>query len=704
MASKNKLKKNLKLFDVFAISTGAMFSSGFFLLPGLAASHTGPSVILAYFLASILILPAMLSIAELSTAMPKAGGSYFFLDRGLGPRVGTISGLGIYLILVLKTAFALIGIGAYTAIFFDLPIKLVAICLTMLFMLLNIIGAKESANLQKIFVVILISVLGLFVLQGLYEIIAVKPFDASAQEFTPFLTEGWEGLIATTGFVFVSYIGLTKVASVAEEVQNPERNLPLGMILSLIVTTLFYVVGVFIIVALLQPEQLHHTLTPVAETIRQFSDWIPTQFSMLLIIMAAFAAFASTGNAGLLSASRYPLAMARDHILPHFFLKLGKFQTPLRSILLTTVLIILIILLVKEDTIAKLASAFQLFIFMLINFVVIVMRESRIQSYDPGFYSPLYPWMQIFGIVSSIGLVIMMGGLAVLFTVFIVLLGLCWYGYYVHKRTMRQGAIYHWFANLGQGRYDKLDSELRTILREKGLRESDPFDSLIAQSLTHDLDENVTTFEESIRRISAPLAQRVGIPEQEIIDGLLQGTQLGATPVLKGVALPHMHLIDLEHAEMALLRSQQGVELKMRDIHAQGEETMQVYAIIVLISPEAKPKQHLRILAQIAERVDDVDFMQNWLAAPNDNALREPLLSGNTYFTLHLQSNTPTGVLIGKKLSEIQLPDKSLVMLIQRGDEIITPRGDTVLLNLDMLTIMGDQYTTLMAINQKSLE
>jgi len=107
-----RLKKELGLFDVYAISTGAMFSSGFFLLPGIAAAETGPSVVLAYFLAALLMTPAMLSMAELAAAMPRAGGTYFFLDRTMGPLVGTIGGFGTWLALVLKSAFALIGLGA----------------------------------------------------------------------------------------------------------------------------------------------------------------------------------------------------------------------------------------------------------------------------------------------------------------------------------------------------------------------------------------------------------------------------------------------------------------------------------------------------------------------------------------------------------------------------------------------------------------
>src|SRR6056297_3626822 len=155
----SRLKKELTLYDVYAISTGAMFSSGFFLLPGIAAAEAGPSAILAYLVAGLLIMPSMLSMAELSTAMPKSGGTYYFLDRSLGPLAGTVGGLGTWLALVFKSAFALIGMGAYLTIFFDVPIQPLAAALTVAFAVLNVVGAKETSGLQRILVAVLVAVL-----------------------------------------------------------------------------------------------------------------------------------------------------------------------------------------------------------------------------------------------------------------------------------------------------------------------------------------------------------------------------------------------------------------------------------------------------------------------------------------------------------------------------------------------------------------
>ena len=115
-----------------------MFSSGFFLLPGLASAQAGPSVVLAYLIGGIMVLPAMLSAAELSTAMPRAGGPYYFLDRSLGPMVGTVGGLGTWMALIFKSAFALVGMGAYLAIFYEIPIKPFAVGFTLFFTALNV--------------------------------------------------------------------------------------------------------------------------------------------------------------------------------------------------------------------------------------------------------------------------------------------------------------------------------------------------------------------------------------------------------------------------------------------------------------------------------------------------------------------------------------------------------------------------------------
>ena len=111
------LEKQLGLWDVYALATGATLSSGFFLLPGLAAVGAGPAIPLSYLLGAAILLPGLFSLAELATAMPRAGGIYYFLDRSMGPLVGAIGGFGTWIAVVLKCAVALVGVGAYLQIF-----------------------------------------------------------------------------------------------------------------------------------------------------------------------------------------------------------------------------------------------------------------------------------------------------------------------------------------------------------------------------------------------------------------------------------------------------------------------------------------------------------------------------------------------------------------------------------------------------------
>jgi amino acid transporter/mannitol/fructose-specific phosphotransferase system IIA component (Ntr-type) len=697
LESNQRLKKELGLFDVFAVSTGAMFSSGFFLLPGLAAAKAGPSVVLAYILAGILILPAMFSAAELSTALPRAGGAYYFLDRSLGPMVGTIGGLGTYLALSLKTAFALLGIGAYLRFYVDIPMQPLAVGLTILFMIINIFGAKETTTLQRWLVSILVGVLALFILHGFAFLLSGPGQEATQGRFDNFMPNSVEGLLATVGFVFVSYAGLTKVASVAEEVKNPDRNIPLGMMLSLGVTSFIYAAGVYIMVAVLDTNVLAGDpatgqpadLTPVATAGDAFFSWIPKEWALFLIVAAALAAFASTGNAGLMASSRYPFAMARDRLVPPLFGRLGKFNTPVNSILATGVLMILFIVALDAEKIAKLASAFQLFIFMLVNLAVIVMRESHIPSYDPGYRSPWYPWMQIFGIVTSGMLIIYMGAMAILFTIAIVVGCLLWYFKYAADHVVRDGAIYHWFARLGTRQYDALDAEFRSIMKEKGLREQDPFEELVARSLAIDLTKEAT-FEEIINKVSAKLARRLPQTAEQIYERFMHGTATGETPVTQGVCLPHFRLREIEHGEMVLVRSKFAINVPTEDPDAPPDPEQDVKTMFCLVSPEENPAQHLRILAQLAGRVDDDTFVPEWEAARNEQELREVLLRDEHFMTVCIIKGTPAAELEGKAMKELRMPVGTLVAMINRHFDIVVPRGDTVLEENDRLTIIGE--------------
>jgi amino acid transporter/mannitol/fructose-specific phosphotransferase system IIA component (Ntr-type) len=688
-----RLKKELKLFDVYAISTGAMFSSGFFLLPGLAAAQTGPSVVLAYFVAGILILPAMFSVAELSTAMPRAGGAYYFIDRSLGPLFGTVGGIGSWLALIFKSAFALIGMGAYIAIFIDLPITPVAVALTIAFGITNIVGAKESSWLQNVMVATLVSILFFYVFQGAFAVVDVNFFSVLRSEFTPFFEFGPQGFFATIGFVFVSYAGLTKVASVSEEVQNPDRNIPLGMMLSLATATFIYVVGVFIMVMVLEPSSLQEDLTPVATAGEVFLNWLPGQTGLILVVIAAIAAFASTANAGIMSAARYPLAMARDDLIPTYFSKLGRFGTPTIATVATTILMIFLLVVFNVESVAKLASAFQLLLFGILNISVIVMRESKIEGYDPGFKSPWYPWMQIAGFFICLFLIAEMGLLSVIFTFAIAAVSVVWYFSYSKGNVEREGAIYHVHARLGQYQYKGLESEMRGIMREKGLRKEDPYEKAIGRSAVFDLEKSPPV-EEIIEMVCKELSTRISYSKSDLVELFESDYKDGIIPVGNTSALQHIRINDDVDTEVALVRLREGIELdreEFEDISDEEKKDGKIHCIIYLISSKKKSGQHLRIIAHLAEMIDSIDFYERWMAAEDEGQIREILLRDERFINITLRKNDITASMIDKEVKDLELPGESLITLIKRDGNIIFPHGKSILKENDELSIIGDK-------------
>ena len=673
-----RLRKEIGLLGVYAISTGTTLSAGFFLLPGLAAREAGPALVLCYLVAVIPLLPAMFSITELATAMPRAGGVYYFLDRTLGPAVGTIGGLGTWLVLVLKVAFALVGIGAYIAFFRpDLPVMPLMVGVAVLLSVLNVLGAGKTGGFQLFLVGGLLTLLVLFVGGGVTKV--------DPANFRNFLGTGASSILATAGLVYVSYIGITKVASLSEEVKDPERNLPRGIFLSLATTVTLYVLGTGVMVGVVPMERLAGDLTPAATA----AEMIFGHTGAVLISIAALFAFTSVANAGILSASRYPLAMSRDHLLPRFVGWMGWRRSPVVSVTITALVIVLILVTLNPAKIAKLASAFQLLMFALVCVAVIVMRESGIEAYDPGYRSPFYPWMQIIGIIAPLFFIAEMGLLPLLFSIGLILAGFSWYRWYGRARVAREGAILHVFERLGRQRYEGLDRELRGIMKEKGLREEDPFDEIVARALVLDIPRPAR-FEEVAHDASMALADRIGESAASLKKRFLHGTQLGATPVTHGVALPHLRVAGLGRTELVVVRARRGVAINLPDVETGREVIESVRAMFFVVSPNEDPAAHLRILAQIAGRVEDENFAPAWNGAAGEEELREVLLRDERYLTLRVETGGPNAEWIGSTLGAIAWPEGVLVALVRRGAETIIPRGGTVLAEGDRLTVIGN--------------
>ncbi len=195
-----------------------------------------------------------------------------------------------------------------------------------------------------------------------------------------------------------------------------------------------------------------------------------------------------------------------------------------------------------------------------------------------------------------------------------------------------------------------------------------------------------TSYEELVARVSDLLATRLPATRDELARAFLDGTRFGATPVAEGVALPHLRLEGIDRPEMVMARAAAGVTVEVAAVHGPAHrETLR--AIFFLVSPERDPKMHLRLLAQIAERVDDPAFMPAFLGAADHQVLREILLRDERFLSLRV-GGAAAG-LAGRALRDLDLPEGVLVALIHRHGRILVPRGRTELEPGDRLTVLG---------------
>jgi len=611
------LKKELGVLDVFSIAAGAMISSGLFILPAIAYSKAGPAVVLSYLLASILVIPSLLSKVELATAMPKAGGTYFFIERSLGASWGLFSGLANWFSVALKSAFAVVGMAilievvlqtAFPVQLSEWHLKMIASLCCLFFTVLNIVSVKHTGRLQVFLVAALLIILGAFVISGARAVEAVR--------FSGFLEKGWSAVLATSGLVFISFGGLTKVASIAEEVKQPGRNLPLGMILAWVVVTVFYLAVILITVGVVDGEDLAGSNMPISLAASKFMG-TP---GFAILGLAAIAAFITTANGGILAASRYPMAMSRDQLLPSVLARVSqRFKTPHISILLTGAFMIASIVLLDIEVLVKIASTLMIILFILVNASVIIMRESKIQSYRPKFKSPLYPYIHIFAILAYSVLIIDMGKVPLLISAGFIGLSAAWFFIYVSKHVSRASAAMHIVERVTDRglKTVTLEDELRDILLERDEIIEDRFDKLIKGCQILDIHERVSA-DKVFRQAATILAGRLETEEFVLFEKFLHRESEGSTVIQPGLAIPHIIVQGENKFDILLIRDVDGIDFS----HAPEP----VKIMFILAGSKDQRNYHLRALMAIAQIVQEKEFEQRWLAARDIEGIRNLIL------------------------------------------------------------------------------
>lgn len=411
------LKRDLGFWGALTVGAGTMIGAGIFLLAGTALALTGPAAIFSYLIAAVICMITAASAAELATGMPTSGGDYYFVSRSLGPALGAISGIGIWLSLTVAIAFYLVGMGEFLAQISPVAPLVGAIVGGVLLVTLNVVGAKESGRAQIVVVVSLVVILAVF--------IAVGAFNVEPTNYTPFFPFGGQPILSTTALVFVSFLGFVKIAAVAEEVQDPDRNLPRTLIGSVAIVSVLYVLIVLIVAGLFTQSTIVDVREPLTTAARDLFGSAGGQ----TIIFAGLLATLSSANASILASSRINLAMARDGMFPRPLAVISeRFVTPARAILLTGLLALIAMLLVPNiEELAKIASSLQLYSYGALNIGAVVLRASRPDWYEPTFRSPGAPWTNLLAAAGCLSIIFFSGVLAQIAVVSLIVLSLAYY-------------------------------------------------------------------------------------------------------------------------------------------------------------------------------------------------------------------------------------------------------------------------------------
>ena len=617
-----KLKRTLGFWSVFCIASGAMISSGLFVLPGLVYAEVGSAAVLAYALAGLMVIPAMMSQAELATAMPRSGGTYFFIERAMGALPGTFAGLANWLSIAMKSAFALVGIGAFAQLIWPQvsvgQIKLIAIGACVLFTIPNILSVKSTGRVQVLLVVGLLIILAMFITFGIPAY--YKLSEAGARPFAGFMHKGFMHILGTAGMVFVSFGGLTKVASVAGEVRKPGRNIPAGMFAAASVVTLVYVAAVFVTIGVLPPGELSGSLTPLSLSAGEFLG----SGGVILLSVAAMLAFITTANAGILAASRSPMAMSHDGLLPGVLQRVShRFGTPYVSILFTSAFMMTVIAALDIADLVKAASTMMLVLFLLVNGAVIIMRASKIQNYRPLYKSPLFPWLQIAGIAIYLFLIIdmvaEMGWIPLVVLGAFLSAGAAWYGLYVRTRIVRVSALVRLVRNAvsKEIRHGHLDRELLDIALERDEVTRDRFDNIIADCPILDIPDP-TAAADMFDQAAKLLARPVKTDEKALADLFHAREAESSTVVQPGLAIPHVIVDGHDIFDILLVRCKGGASFPRHDVP--------VHVGFVLVGSRDQRNFHLRALMAVSHIVCEPEFFRRWLTAPTPEALRDIVL------------------------------------------------------------------------------
>lgn len=404
------LERTLGFTEAFTIGAGTMIGAGIFLFPGLAGGRAGMAASVSFSVGAIIAILVALCVSELATAIPKSGGTYYFVNEGVGRAAGAIVGLSLWMGLIFASAFYLVGFGIYLdeivmrlGLGVEIHPPAVGIVSALGLTIVNVIGTEKAGELEDYLVFVLLAVMFVVLGYGLVDITGVVGTSHRPDEFAP---AGAMPIFTTAALVFTSYLGFAGIANLAGEIREPDRNLPRSMIGSVVLVGILYVATIVVATSVFSTEQLSK-FGETATVELGLELFGPT--GALVVLGAGLLATASSANASLMGASRSVYALSDDHVLPDALSRVNEsFGTPHISVLATGIPIAVVIGFGYLELLAEVASVLHLVLYGMMCVAVFLLRRRDPDWYEPGFELPGYPLVPVLGAASSFGLIAFM--------------------------------------------------------------------------------------------------------------------------------------------------------------------------------------------------------------------------------------------------------------------------------------------------------
>jgi len=436
------------------IGVGAMIGAGIFVLTGIAAGESGPASILAFGLNGAVTLLTAFAYAELAAAFPEAGGGYAFVRRAFPGAVGFTAGWMLWFAYTVACSLYALGFAGYFWEFFirytpGMPEAVFAVVgehgaglvvtlvIGTMFVRLNARGTAVTGMAENVMTVAKLIILGVFIAYGL-RALGMAPMSETVEAFNPFFPRGFGGVLVSMGLTFIAFEGYDLIATVAEEIKEPEKTIPRATFISLGITVVMYLLILFVVLAAVHPpngQASWQFLGEHGETaiVRAAESFMPA-FGVAVIVFGGLLSTMSALNATIMASSRVAFSMGRDGLLPRATALIHpEKRTPHVAIYATGVILLVMAMTLPIEAVGSAASLIFLLTFAMVNISVIVLRRKAPDT--PRRYRvPLYPYVPILGAVLNVFLALYQftfQPLAWYVTIGWVLIGLIlYYGYF----------------------------------------------------------------------------------------------------------------------------------------------------------------------------------------------------------------------------------------------------------------------------------